>query len=53
MADQLKCYPNFDSMDFYEFLIKYDKLKNRLKASKKNGGMSVVNFLQQFQSTFG
>lgn len=49
MGDYFKCYPNFDSMDFYEFLMKYDKVNQRIKERNKNGN-SVVNFLQQFQS---
>lgn len=49
MGDYFKCYPNFDSMDFYEFLIKYDKISKRAKEKNKNG-MSVVNFLEQFKS---
>jgi hypothetical protein len=49
MAKSLGCFPSFDDMDFYEFMSKYEKLKNRLKEEKKNG-MSAVDFLSQFKS---
>ncbi len=49
MAFNLKCSPNFDHMEFYEFLSKYEKLKNRLKENRNE----TVDMFQQFKNFLG
>lgn len=49
MAWHLKCFPSFNGMEFYEFLAKYEKLKNRLKENKSG----AVDFFQQFKNYLG
>lgn len=49
MGTHLNCLPNFNDMDFFEFLSKYEILKNKLKDKKG----SVGDFLQNFKSFLG
>lgn len=49
MACHIKCFPSFDDMEFYEFMSKYEKLKNRLKDNKSGS----VDFLKQLRNYLG
>ena len=49
MAKHLNCNPNFDSMEWYEFMSKYEILKNKVKDSKESG----MDFLQNFKNFLG
>ena len=46
MAKHLNCNPNFDNMEWYEFMSKYEILKDKIKNSKGNMG----DFLQGFKN---
>jgi hypothetical protein len=49
MAKHLNCNPNFDYMEWYEFMSKYEILKNKVKDSKESG----MDFLQGFKNFLG
>lgn len=47
MGWNLKCMPCFDNMEFYEFLTKYEKLKEKIKKEKGN---KTIDFLENFRN---
>ena len=48
MGKHFNCYPGFDDMEFYEFIAKYDKLREMLK--KDSGKQSLTDVLAKFKS---
>ena len=50
MARHLNCNPSFDDMEFYEFISKYEMLKDKLKKFKND---NLVDFVQGFKNFLG
>lgn len=51
MAKHLNCSPSFDDMEWFEFMSKYDILREKLKDGK--GSNNLGDFLQGFKNFLG
>lgn len=44
----MHCYPCFDDMDFFEFIVKYEKLKNKVESEKKDRNVDLIENFKKF-----
>ncbi len=52
MAKHLNCMPSFDQMEWYEFMSKYEILRNKLKDGK-GSGQNMNDLFQNFKNFLG
>lgn len=46
MGQYLGCFPSFDSMEWYEFLSKYQILKKRIESKNNNGKVDLMSAIK-------